>query len=212
MLIVKIGPWRVFSKTIISAEEVGTLKNLSALQKKMEDEQRAARSRIAQRARRLKRHAYNTGLALGNRTALENAGKTLGASLQAWKQMDDHIARTVFNGIEAILDILPKSVLLESQIKKCIAAARSHPLLRLRISEDNAAYVVEVIKDIEQQTDCKIFEVLIDSNLPPRSCLMETEDGIIDGGITQQIDVVRNAILSAMRAGETSLPKDDVGC
>lgn len=197
MLILKVDAWHLFPPAIIAAAEIEAIQDMVQFRRHLEEEYANEVKKLAQRALRIRRRAYQSGIALGQRIATEQASKVFAENVQVWKQIEEHVACVIFDSVKSILGALPSSLLLEAQIKKCIATARASNSLTLRVHPESAPDACAVVKRLERQAGVSLCEVVVDANLRAGACLLETEDGVIEGDSFKQLAIFRDAVFSA---------------
>lgn len=165
-------------------------------------------SRAQEEAVQIKEAAYQEGYNLG----LENAQKDLvalksniGAFMSAEKKVFEAIAPDI---IEISLEIAKKIIKHEVQVDPQIVIdtvmdilkniPKNEPKITLKVNPAQAQYVKDTLP--EQLTLLGVeskLSIVSDDSILEGSCIVQTNNGVVDAGIEAQIDIIQKALRGA---------------
>ena len=165
-------------------------------------------SRAQEEAVQIKEAAYQEGYNLG----LENAQKDLvafksniGAFLSAEKKVFEAIAPDI---IEISLEIAKKiikhevqtdpQIIIDTVIDILKNIPKNEPKITLKVNPTQAQYVKDTLP--EQLTLLGVeskLSIVSDDSVSEGSCIMQTNNGVVDAGIDAQIDIIQKALRGA---------------
>jgi type III secretion protein L len=198
MKIVTIGDWQVHGSRVVDAASVRQLADVASLRCTLVAGEAARRTRLAQVVRRARQAARKAGYEQGVAEGLAKVTETFARDMRRWRDTEAQIADAVCAVVDSVVGMLPDSLLLLSQIRKCFLAASNNPVLRIHVSDDEFDYVQATVKGLENELAMPCCEVVLDRHMRRGMCLVETANGIIDGGIAQQLAAIREGVLAAL--------------
>lgn len=200
MLIWRLEDWRVESDGYISGQQLAQLDDVRALRRA--NQQLAAReaARLAERVRSAKRRALRRGYQAGRAAALHDLVMPAAAATYAMQRLKESLVQIVMKAVAEIVGELPPAAILPNQLRHSLLAARDQHLLSLRVATCDFADACEAIGAIERELGLAIVAVLADADLPPRSCIVETDGGVIDGGLRHQLAALERGMRDAISA------------
>jgi type III secretion protein L len=200
MLISRRGDWRIESDGYISSDELIELDRLRALEEARAEQAADDTARLAARVRTLKRRAWRRGYEAGRAAALrEQVGPSAAASFAA-RCLEERLTQIAMCAIAEIVGELPTAMVLPNQLRRCIAASRSQRLMSVRVSVGDYEDAKRLVTAFEQQLGAPLVAVLADAGLPPQSCVVETEHGVIDGSLKLQLVALERGMRDAIGA------------
>ncbi|WP_144110569.1 FliH/SctL family protein [Paraburkholderia sp. BCC1886] len=216
MLICRLGDWHIESDGHLSAHELAALDGLRAIDAGRAAETAEERRRLGTEVRALKRRAWRHGHAAGTAAALrEHAGQMAAAAFIAHR-LEDRLMQIVLAAVHDIVGELPPSAALTQQLLRSISVSQSQRLISVRVAPGVFEAARGLIAAVEAELDTPLCTVLADAGLPAYSCVIETESGVIDGGLQVQLRELergmRDGVAAVLRAygfpdagGETPL-------
>jgi type III secretion protein L len=200
MLICRMGPWRIESDGHLSALELVSLEGLRTVEAERAAEASHERNSLAVQARELKRRAWRRGHSAGNAAALrEQVGRTAAAVFAAHR-LEDRLTQIVLSAVSDIVGELPPSAALANQLRRAVAVAQSQRLVSVRVAPAAFENAAQLISSIERELGTPFCTVLADAGLPAHSCVIETESGVIDGGLKVQLRSLERGIRDGVAA------------
>jgi type III secretion protein L len=200
MLICRLGAWRIESDGHLSAHELASLDGLRAVDADRAAEAAHERRRLGTRVRELKRRAWRHGHAAGTAAALrEHVGRTSAVAFAAHR-LEERLTQIVLSAVSDIVGDLPPSAALKHQLRRSITVAQSQRLVSVRVAPAEFDDAVRLIAALEQDLGAPLCSVLADAGLPARSCVVETESGVIDAGLKVQLRALERGIRDSVAA------------
>lgn len=200
MLICQMGAWRIESDGHLSAHELTSLDGLRAADADRAADAALERGRLGAQVRELKRRAWRRGHAAGTAAALrEHAGRMAAAAFAAHR-LEDELTQIVLCAVSDIVGQLPPSAALTNQLRRSITVAQSQRLISVRVAPAAFDDAMRLIATVERDLGAPLCSVLADAGLPAHSCVVETESGVIDGGLKLQLGALERGIRDSVAA------------
>ncbi|EIF32302.1 flagellar biosynthesis/type III secretory pathway protein [Burkholderia sp. Ch1-1] len=200
MLICRMGAWRIESDGHLSAHELASLDGLRAVDSDRAAELAHERRRLARQVRELKRRAWRRGRAAGTAAALREQVGHMGAAAFAAHRIEDRLTQIVLSAVSDIVGQLPPSAVLSNQLRRALMVAQSQRLVSVRVAPADFDDAVRLIATLEQELGAPLCSVLADVGLPAHACVVETESGVIDGGLKIQLPALERGIRDSVAA------------
>ncbi|MFM0335931.1 FliH/SctL family protein [Paraburkholderia fungorum] len=213
MLICRMGAWRIESDGHLSALELASLEGLRVVEAEHATEAARQRAHLAMQVRELKRRAWRHGHSAGKAAALRiHVGRAAAAAFAAHR-LQDRLTQIVLSAVSDIVGGLPPSAALTNQLRRAVAVSQSQRLVSVRVAPAVFREATQLIATIEQELGTPLCTVLADAGLPAHSCVIETEAGVIDGGLKVQLRAlergIRDGVAGMLRAYDLA---DGSGC
>jgi type III secretion protein L len=200
MLICRMGEWRVESDGHLSAHELKSLEGLRAVEAQRVAAADLERVRLGARVRELKRRAWRHGLAAGKVAALREHVAQAAAVAFAAQRLEERLTQIVLGAVTDIVGELPPSAALTNQLRRAVAVSQSQRLVSVRVAPAVFDEAMQLISAIEKELGTPLCTVLADAGLPAYSCVIETEAGVIDGGLKVQLRALERGIRDGIAA------------
>ena len=200
MLIWRLADWRVESDGYICGQHLAQLDDLRALRRKSMQMAASETRRLAERARRTKRRALIRGYSAGRAAALHGLVMPAAAAAFAVHGLNERLMQIVMKAVIEIVGELPPATLLPNQLRRSLRAAPGQHLLSVRVAASDLDEAKRAIVSVEKELGLPLVTVLADADLPPRSCVVETDGGVIDGGLRQQLAALERGMRDAISA------------
>ncbi|MDE1184510.1 FliH/SctL family protein [Paraburkholderia sp.] len=206
MLICRLGAWHIESDGMLSATELASLDGLRAIEAERAAQAADARQTLGRRVRELKRRAWRRGHAAGKRAALcAFVGGAASVALAA-RSVEARLTQIVLGAVTDIVGQLPPSAALTQQLRRALAVSQSQRLVSVRVAPSAFDDAVRLLATIERELGMSLCSVLADAGLPRHSCVIETERGVIDGGLAVQLRAlecgIRDGVADALRGDD----------
>jgi type III secretion protein L len=194
MLICRLGEWRIESDGHLSAHELSSLEGLRAVEAKRADETVRERVRLGARVRELKRRAWRRAHSAGKAAALREHVAGAAAVAFAAHRLEERLTQLVLGAVTDIVGRMPPSAALTNQLRRAVAVSQSQRLVSVRVAPPVFDEARQLILGIEHELGMPFCTVLADAGLPAYSCVVETEAGVIDGGLKVQLRALERGI------------------
>ncbi|WP_321890024.1 FliH/SctL family protein [Paraburkholderia bannensis] len=198
MLIWRLADWHIEVDGYIDARQFAQLDEIRALRSVHRQLAATELSRLAARARLTKRRAIARGYAAGRAAALHDLVVPAAACAFALEHLRECLVQIALKAITEVIGQLPPGATLPNQLRHCLKAAPGHRLLSVRVAASDLDEARRAIGVIEQELGLSLVTVLPDANLPPRSCVVETDGGVIDGSLRQQLGALERGMRDAI--------------
>ena len=106
----------------------------------------------------------------------------------------------MLGAVSDIVGELPPSAALTNQLRRAVAVSQSQRLVSVRVAPAAFEEATQLISSIEQELGTPFCTVLADAGLPAHSCVIETEAGVIDGGLKVQLRALERGIRDGVAA------------
>ncbi|SAK61891.1 HrpE/YscL family type III secretion apparatus protein [Caballeronia pedi] len=200
MLIWRVSDWRVESDGYICRDDLARLQDLRALQSMNAQLAMHEKSRLVERARRVRRRAFARGYRAGRAAALHDLVMPTSAAAFALAALEERLLRVALDALAEILGELPPGATLPKQMRRSLQAASGERLLSVRVAACDHDEARRAIDAMEKNLGFPLVTILPDAGLPPRSCVVETDQGLIDGGLRQQVRALERGTRDAIAA------------
>ncbi len=111
--------------------------------------------------------------------------------------LEARLVNTVMSALKTILGTLDEGVLIEKLVRQAIQAAGQEKKLCLRVAEGQFDLVNEILQNIlHEYPYVEFLDVAKDPHMQFGDCVLETEYGAVDGGLEQQLNIVRQGLIS----------------
>ena len=200
MLICRMGEWRIESDGHISALELKSLEGLRAVEAERAAAAALERMRLGTRGRELKRRAWRHGHAAGKAAALREQAARAAVVAFAAHRLEERLTQIVLAAVTDIVGALPPSAALTNQLRRAVAVSQSQRLISVRVAPTVFDEATRLIAAVEKELGAPLCVVLADAGLPAHSCVIETEAGVIDGGLKVQLRALEQGIREGVAA------------
>lgn len=200
MLICRMGAWRIESDGHLSAREWASLEGLQAVEAQRAAEAADELVRLEEQVRELKRRAWRHGHSAGKLAALREHAACEASVAFVAHRLKEHLVQIVLAVVNDIVGELPPSAALTNQLRRAVAVAQSQRLVSVRVAPAVFADAARVITSVERELGAPLCAVLADAGLPEHACVIETEAGVIDGGLQVQLRALEQGIRDGVAA------------
>lgn len=198
MLIWRRGEYTVESDGYVSSRELKQLRDLRLLEEERAQRAASETARLAARAREVKRRAWQRGYASGRAAALRDMVRPATAASFAARSLQERLVQIALSGLTRVIGELPPTSVLPNQMRRCIAASRSQRVMSVRVAVEDHERAKVLVMALEHELGVGLFSVLADAGLPPNSCVVETEEGVIDGSLKLQLAALERGMRDAV--------------
>jgi type III secretion protein L len=200
MLIWRTADWRVESDGYVCGDDLARLEELGALRREIDQYALHETRRLAERARDTRRRAFARGYRAGRTAALRDLVVPAAVTAYALGRLQDHLLRLAMQAVADIVGQMPSGMTLPNQLRRSLLAAPGQRLLSVRVAACDYAEARLAVDRLERELGLAFVKVLADADLPSRSCVVETEGGVIDGGLHQQLAALERGLGQAIGA------------
>lgn len=179
----------------------------------------AAEARVAAEmaeAQAIKDAAASEGLQIGRIEALNSwTQRTVDQAVESRAMLERQKLRLrdiVSLCVERLVGESDRKALFARALKTISKLVQDIPMLTLRVHESDVAAAQMAVDDLLAPGGSKFpIEVVVDISLSPGGCLFESDLGVIDAGLENQLQAIRRAVAKAtQQVATTSLQADPV--
>jgi type III secretion protein L len=106
----------------------------------------------------------------------------------------------VINAVRRVIGEFDDRDLVIRIVRNAMAVVRSQKHVVIKVSPQDAEFVkMEVNSLLQQFPAVEFIEVVSDSRLAPKSCILESEMGIVDASVEVQLKALRNALMKTVK-------------
>lgn len=138
-----------------------------------------------------KEEGYQAGLSQAQEELADQIMTIVGNSVDYMAKAEDDIARTVMACLRKILGEFDDTELVIRIARGALQRMRGEPRVTLRVRPDVEAEVQARIGEILAGAgDVGYLEIIGDEQMPKGGCRLESDAGVVDGGLERQLAVI----------------------
>ncbi|MEM8819251.1 MAG: HrpE/YscL family type III secretion apparatus protein [Pseudomonadota bacterium] len=138
-----------------------------------------------------KEEGYQAGLSQAQEELADQIMTIVGNSIDYMAKAEDDIARTVMACLRKILGEFDDTELVIRIARGALQRMRGEPRVTLRVRPDVEAEVQARIGEILAGAgDVGYLEIIGDEQMPKGGCRLESDAGVVDGGLERQLAVI----------------------
>jgi type III secretion protein L len=190
---------------ILKAEDVATLieaeKLLAEIRERAQEIERKAEENYRQRHEA----GYRDGLHAGK---MEYAGKileTVMSSVEYLEHLEVSLVRIVGEIVRKLVGEMDHGELIVRLVRQALQTVKGERKVIVRISSRDEAAVRQGLGGLLQQyssAEGGFIDLLSDSDLPPGSCILESEMGVVEASLETQLKNLESVLLSKVKNAE----------
>jgi flagellar assembly protein FliH len=166
-------------------------------------------SSLQQQAQSLQRRAYMDGHAAGfARAQAETARQALDAQLKAREFVDasgQHIVSMALASVERMASRLGPATVVTALLTEALDAIKTERELRVSVSQSAVKATRTMLARWQVEHPQTVVQVLVDPQLEPFGCKIESELGRIELGLRKQFESIRDGLSGAAEVSVTVL-------
>ena len=145
-----------------------------------------------------RRAGYEEGLQLAREEFATSVVETTARIESAFMGLEARIVNTVMGALQRILLELDDHEVMEALIRRVLAEGRSQKQLRLRVCAAEFDAVNEQLAAILSDfPEVEFIDVIKDPAAAPRTCVLESEFGVVDASLEMQLAAIRRGLINA---------------
>lgn len=150
-------------------------------------------------ARNLQEEAYLSGRQAGIEEWAQRLLQTSLQSHQQLKQQRERMARMVLAAVEKIAPLQDPQGVYRQVLRMLSKSMQAVRYVTVRVCPQELAHAETALRELARGSAIgKLIEVSADERLGAGSCLVESDQGIIDLSLDSQLKALRNAILTSL--------------
>jgi type III secretion protein L len=160
-------------------------------------------------ARQQRETAHAQGLDAGYQQGLADAAQAWTHQVidaattthESLRRQSDRLAHIVTLALERIIEQEDRTRLFERALRHVSRIVAELPMASLRVHPDELAAAKAAVATLSATSgEAPLIEVVADATLTPGSCVFESDQGVIDAGLSAQLAALRRAMDRAARA------------
>ncbi|MCP3877882.1 MAG: HrpE/YscL family type III secretion apparatus protein [Sulfitobacter sp.] len=149
-----------------------------------------------------KQRGYQEGMDQAKQEMATHVAETVARAADYFASVEGEVVEVVMTSVRKILGEFSDEDLTLRLVKTALHVVRSQKQVTVRVPPDRET---EVRSRLHQLTSSypgiSLVEVVADSKLGAGNCVLETEIGIVDGGIDSQLQVLEKVLRSRLGKG-----------
>lgn len=132
---------------------------------------------------------------------MQDVADALAEDIRRWRDAAARIEPAVATVLQDATLALPRSQLLEMQLRRCLAAVRGGAGVRVHVNAAMQEQVVEMMRDWNDDALVPACDIVVTAYLPDGACVIETDHGMIEGQVERELAAFCERVGTLMRAG-----------
>jgi type III secretion protein L len=150
---------------------------------------------------------YADGLAEGKLEMSMKMIDSVGTAVDYFANLERQVVELVLKALRKILGEYDDQQRVVQVVRTALGLARNQPHVTLRVCPAEAEIAQGRLAEITAaHPHIRYLEVVADARLSPSACLLETELGVIDASLEQQLAAIERSFARSFGAGEGASP------
>jgi type III secretion protein L len=195
------------ARRVLAVDEVRELERIATAAASVGQRIEAAEARCLADLEATTHAAWQRGYTSGHAEALRRLQDVLAALDQRRKAIEPQLIELVVDAIGRIARGLPSDVLLPGLIATALEEAQcERGRIVLRVHPVNGETATRWLARHAPRSEQVRMTVELDASIAENGCLLETPVGVIDAGLTTQLDALSACLTRAVGSGSCSAP------
>ncbi len=197
MLLLGVGPAEIHSTgRLVKASEVGQIASAEEILDAARKEAEAIRAAAQEEFNRRHEEGYEKGLKDGKAEIMMQKLDLLESSVKFMEGMEDKMAGIVIKALRKCVDQIGDEELVVQITRKAMrAVVRNQQQITVKVSPAMVPVVRARLTEIQAEfPSVNFIDVGEDAKLADRSCVVETDAGVVDASIETQLDAIEKSI------------------
>ncbi len=197
MLLLGVGPAEIHSTgRLVKASEVGQIASAEEILDAARKEAEAIRAAAQEEFNRRHEEGYEKGLKDGKAEIMMQKLDLLESSVKFMEGMEDKMAGIVIKALRKCVDQIGDEELVVQITRKAMrAVVRNQQQITVKVSPAMVPVVRARLTEIQAEfPSVNFIDVGEDAKLDDRSCVVETDAGVVDASIETQLDAIEKSI------------------
>ncbi len=144
---------------------------------------------------------FAEGVARGKQEVAREMATTMLEAAQYFESVEREMVHTVTLAMKQVLGSFDERELVLRVVRHLLRSARDRRRILFRVSREQYERLRDEILSLAQQHNATaMVDVRADAHLGPTDCVMETEIGVIEAGVDQQIAALEEALKKSFAA------------
>jgi type III secretion protein L len=194
------APGEEVLKAADAAEYFAAEKIVAALAER----EREIEARAEELYARSREEGYRDGIAAGKKEYAAKIMETVMGSVEYLEHLETSLVRIVGEIVRKLLGEMEHGEMVTRLVRQALRTVRGERRVTVRVSSKDEAAVRAGLAELLQRRDAgggDFLDVLPDPDLPPGSCVLESELGVVEASLETQLKNLENALLSRVKQG-----------
>ena len=189
---------------IIKAADYATWLDARQLIEKAQADADAIRARAEQEAEKARERGYRDGVRRGKAVMARQMLDVVGQADRYLNDFEDRIAATVITAVRKIVGELSPRDRMIHMVSRALAVVRQQQQVTIRVAPSQEALIRQHLESIGAPwPSIRFLDVMPDINLAEGTCILESELGLVEASIEEQLTILADALGQAFgRRGE----------
>jgi flagellar biosynthesis/type III secretory pathway protein FliH len=184
---------------VLPPEQVRAMEQLRLLDASLRQRDVQTRQRLAARLRRARAAARRNGRRQGWLDGTRDAATAYAEDVRRWRDASARIESAVAKVLQEATLALPKSLLMDMQLRKCLAAVRGGPELRVYVNAAAYQSVLSLMREWSTEVQVPVYEVALAEYLPDGVCILETANAMVEGQVERELAVFCEQVMASLQ-------------
>jgi type III secretion protein L len=187
-------------KKIIKASEYAVMAEASALLDEARREAELILAQAQEAAQAMREKGYRDGVREGKQKIAEKMLETVQRTVDYMASSEETICEIVVTAVRRVIGEMDDRERIVRIVRNALAVVRSQKRVIVKVAQQDLDTVRgEVDALMRQFPGIEFIEVVADPRLPPQSCILESDMGIVDASIDVQLAAIKKALLKTIR-------------
>ncbi|GLQ99606.1 FliH/SctL family protein [Dyella mobilis] len=200
MSALELDTFQMGGERILPPEKVQAMEQLRLLDASLRRSHVQARQCLAERLRRARALAWRVGHRQGRLEGMYDIATAFADDVRQWRAVSERIEQALATVLRDATLALPKTLLMEMQLRKCFAEVRGAAALRVHVNAAMYKSVQVMMQAWIGEANMPACELVLTEYLPDGACLLETAHGMVEGQVDRELAVFCERVSTLLRS------------
>ncbi len=145
-----------------------------------------------------RQRGFQEGVREGKLKVAEQMMDTLNRMAVSLESIEEQVVHTVIRAVRKVIGDMEDRELIAEVVANLMASVRQTRAVNLRVHPDMVEHVrIRVTDLLRDHPTLKYVDVVADSSLAARDCVLESEVGVIDAGVDVQLAAIERSLMQS---------------
>lgn len=186
---------------LLRAEEYSRLLEAGELLAAARDRAEAIRAEAEEAYEARRREGYDDGVMEGRMEQAEKMMETAMQAVEYIENIEETLVGVVTSAVRKIIGELDEKERIVRVVRTALVAVRSQQKVLIRVCPADEAAVRDALSAMIASAPggVSFLDVSADPRMKPGDCILESELGVVDGGLETQLKALENALSSKIK-------------
>lgn len=200
LLLRKIGCEIEHAGPLLTREEVAALLESEEIIRLAKEEAASIREEAKVAYEAEKTRGYEEGLETGRAEMAEAMVRQMSQTAQYFAQVESTIVELVMKALRKVLGEIGEREMIERAVHKAMETTRRKGHITIRVPPRFAQHLQSRLEELLAAFPRIDFvEVVADERLPADGCVLETEVGVVNATVENQLRTIEKALINSLR-------------